>query len=463
MRRLPFVLSVALMASALAPTPGSTSQTAPAQAAETLWRAVSAVRWSDTYQTWRAQHRQVACEPFSAPPDEIVDAAGLWSYHCREHSISIEAEWLFYALDVRPPIAARMEQMRVSVDNLPADQLEAAAHELISLVSGTNGAPAADNVSEFGSAFWRAAARWETAEVEIVVGVDEFPGRTPRLNAFVRHRPLVTALNTFTRVSAQLADDLGASDLTNAELAAHLRERFPEPAALLASSEASAIDTNAAVRGVTLLLDGADAQTRADVPERLFAADRLADRLAMTDRESAAGDEARRLLGADHVTFEWSELGGSWVYTHDLLWRLWRDHRDTAWGDRAFASLLARGWDTHVGCRAGSDQFRQVISEATGFLQTRPASSIRLQVLFLFAQAYETWWSLSLASDRDDYVDRTQYQTGAASARRQAIATYQEIVRRYPDSAQADYAHLVLPRLLLGLDTGERRFFCVYD
>ena len=55
------------------------------------------------------------------------------------------------------------------------------------------------------------------------------------------------------------------------------------------------------------------------------------------------------------------------------------------------------------------------------------------------------------------------YQVGAASAAQKAITTYDEIVRRYPKSEQADYARLALPRLVLGIDTGQRRFFCVYD
>ena len=232
---------------------------------------------------------------------------------------------------------------------------------------------------------------------------------------------------------------------------------------MLASSNPGPSETDAAVQAVTVLLEGTGRDARFRAAERMFAADRLAGRLVMTERQSAAGDEQRRRLGAQGLTFEWSELGGSWVYTHDLLWKLWEDYRETPWGERAFASLLARGWDTHVGCAAGSDQFRKVIPIAVGFLRTPPPTPLRAQVAFLLAQAYETWWSLSLASDRDDYADRRMYQRGSAPAREHAIATYEELIRDHPGTVQADYARLVLPRLRLGVDTGERRFFCVYD
>jgi hypothetical protein len=157
------------------------------------------------------------------------------------------------------------------------------------------------------------------------------------------------------------------------------------------------------------------------------------------------------------------ELGGGWVYVHDLLWRLWDELPGTMWSDQAFVTLLSHGWDTHVACRAGSDQFRRVIPQGEAFLRAHPRSLLRPQILWLTGAAYETWWSLSLASDRDAYAHRRVYQAGAEEAHARAIAMYRALVRTYPSTRQADGARLVLPRLSLKIDTGQRRFYCVYD
>lgn len=125
--------------------------------------------------------------------------------------------------------------------------------------------------------------------------------------------------------------------------------------------------------------------------------------------------------------------------------------------------LLYHGWDTSVGCGLGSDQFREVINHGQQFLQERPTSARRLDVTLAVAQAYETWWSLSKASKKDDYADAVKYQPGAAEARAKAISHYQKLMELQRDGLPASYAREHLPRLKLGLDTNQRRFFCIYD
>jgi hypothetical protein len=49
---------------------------------------------------------------------------------------------------------------------------------------------------------------------------------------------------------------------------------------------------------------------------------------------------------------------------------------------------------------------------------------------------------------------------GAEAARRKAITVYEELIRLAPESPEAEHARLRLTRLKLGLDTGERAFFC---
>jgi hypothetical protein len=83
--------------------------------------------------------------------------------------------------------------------------------------------------------------------------------------------------------------------------------------------------------------------------------------------------------------------------------------------------------------------------------------------LLLLAQSYETWWSLSLAGDNDDYADRRKYQDGAADARRKAIEWYDRLLRLPNAEDRSAGARRALPRLKLGIDSMQRRFFCIYD
>jgi hypothetical protein len=82
--------------------------------------------------------------------------------------------------------------------------------------------------------------------------------------------------------------------------------------------------------------------------------------------------------------------------------------------------------------------------------------------------ANESWWSIAHASKDDQWVSGIPYPRHAANAqqanhaRDEAIRYYREVASRYPGSPQAASALRRLPRLELGLDTGQRRFFCSY-
>ena len=432
-----------------------------------LWDQVRTVSWSALYPTWHLQHPPAACEQFVAPPDEVIDGTGgteEWSHRCSEASATTKREWFFYAFNSRPPIAERLEQFRVSVGGLPVDQLETVARELSRLASSAYGRPASDRIAEFGSSFWRQTARWRTSEVELVIGVDEFPNRPPHLNVFVRHGPLQEVLAIRRRLDNDaVSREAEPGTLSAVDLARQVQTEFPEAASLLTASPDRSADQAGLVKAITSLLDGVKTSSAERAGQLTWAAERLAGRLAMTERQSVVGDRQRAQLAAYSLTFEWDELGGGWAYAHDLLWKLWAIYPSTPWGQRAFATLLARGWDTRVGCPTGSDRFQDAIANGEAFLRANPRTPLRAQILLVLAQAYETWWSLSLASDRDDYADRRKYQVGALSARERAIRVYDELAQQYARSQEGDYARLALPRLHLGIDTGQRRFFCVYD
>jgi hypothetical protein len=212
-------------------------------------------------------------------------------------------------------------------------------------------------------------------------------------------------------------------------------------------------------------------------PVLLLAADHLAWRLpsVMTNDKSQAAHwlEWRTQLANLGVTYEESTMSpdeNPWTYIGNLLQRVWIDYGETDWGERAFLELLSHGWDTGVDCAAGSDEFRQVIQQGLPFLEKHAKSPYQLDVQLAVAQAYETWWSLSLApipsqapigeEDSEPIIYR-QYQEGAEAARQQSIVRYEHLLQTAPQTDQAAaYARRELPRLKLGFDTGQRRFYC---
>ena len=226
---------------------------------------------------------------------------------------------------------------------------------------------------------------------------------------------------------------------------------------------------------VRQLLDNLLEATKSASPEKkpalLLAADEIAERLALPPIAPASPELQRQLneLAAEGVTFKWAELDGGWLYGHNLLWRIWREYPASEEGEEALVLLLRQGWDKSPCCNTGgrhADAFYKVIEHGEEFLSDRPKSGHRQEVLFLVAQAYETWWSLSLVPEQDREEgdpSPAAYREGAAAAREKAIAFYGEIVGMVPDSLEASCSRKPLELLKENEDTHQRRFYCYCD
>ena len=162
---------------------------------------------------------------------------------------------------------------------------------------------------------------------------------------------------------------------------------------------------------------------------------------------------------------------GGLEYGHQLLWRVWREWPETEAGELAFLELQGGGWNPESGedgCPKNPDLFREVIDKAEAFLAGHPKTDFRRQVLYALAVAHESWWSIAHSPADDQWVSGIPYPRRAANAqqaeqaRDAAIRYYREVVALAPDSPEAASALRRLPRLVLGLDTGQRRFFCSY-
>jgi hypothetical protein len=248
-----------------------------------------------------------------------------------------------------------------------------------------------------------------------------------------------------------------------------LADRLPPDFAQFraALQDQSVREGNKGYAALNQLLAAAKAAPPEHRPDLLLAADVVASRLDLSPTYPPTPETRKQIdeLADFGLTFRWAELGAMYDYDRDLIWQLWKDSPGTAAGEDAFLLLLDHGWDTSSCCAKNSDGFRNVIREAEQFLAARPNSARRLQVEFLAAQAYETWWSLSRPPEVKGIEEITPeaYQQGADAAREKAIAYYDDIRGKAPDGPEAKCAVASLALLREKRSTNQFRFFCYCD
>jgi hypothetical protein len=251
---------------------------------------------------------------------------------------------------------------------------------------------------------------------------------------------------------------------------ARLRVRIGAPYTRAMEATLTPAAVRDTVQDLAAILRDADAS---GAPRRalcLLAADDVVNKLSQWLTESAPADDVRRLLARYGAKLGGMTHYGGLEYRHELLDRVWRESQDTEAGELAFLRLQSGGWNNgpSEGCPPNPDLFREVIVKAEAFLSAHPRTDFRRQVLYALAQANESWWSIAHAPADDEFVNAPPYPRRAANAqqagraRDEAIRYYREVVRLAPGSPEAASALRRLPRLELGLDTGQRRFFCSY-
>lgn len=105
------------------------------------------------------------------------------------------------------------------------------------------------------------------------------------------------------------------------------------------------------------------------------------------------------------------------------------------WGREAFLLMTQLGW-SQGSCMEGPDQFRQVIKHGTKFLADYPKSEISDDIRLETANAYATWWNLSVETNTN-YYSPARYKPGARNAKQAAITLYQEYLSSQKKSVPA--------------------------
>jgi hypothetical protein len=496
--------------------PSPAAALSPEEQAQRIWTDLEKASLGAALGDWSNQHPEIPCRRFNGTLwSQAADVA--WSERCSPGRQPEDAHWLFYAFELEEPIVPRLEQFDASTPSLPPDSLTT-VHALLQSRLAARFGPGEDTSSKIVRTRETARPpnlRWQTPDLEIQLFLSEFDPQSKqgRLRLQARDRTLLSALKEDERLKQFAAGGYiyEAGSGIDKQLSEKLKNEFPGPAAMLmkqrpdadpqqvaealeeskqqfrASETAGQTGVRAAViaipqsnwnasdfkDAIVRLLAAAKSAPPERQPILLLAADRLLGRLpwvVQNDNSHAEHwPEWRAQLENSGVTFgnSGANPGGlTWSYAGSLLKRVWTDFPQTEWGEHAFVLLLSQGFDTGAECAAGTDQFRTVIPQGLLFLEKHPNSPYRLDVQLAVAQAYETLWSLSQAPARteseDEYstVEPAKYQEGAGAARQKAIAVYETLLQTSPHSDAAAYARRQLPRLKLGADTGQRRFYC---
>ena len=452
--------------------------------AEWLVRQFETTELRADYPVWRKKHAAAGCRVFHGDGSSLF-IADLWSYRCFSISGSARVNRFFYILNSTNPPESRLDQFLGEIwesPDTPLSDIQRMHDEIESLLTRRYGRPESPDavpagVAAWGSADWHLLRVWHLPDRDVYLYIRETPGERVAVGLLARDRVLeLASRDEGQQLLLSKRPSSATEEQIDSRLSAALAKDFPTASALLGDSDER--PTSSAVYDAAAEIAHVAASATPDLrPMLLLAAERLVSRWRLPEQEKLPAEtEARvkQLGAAAGAHFAWKSLDDSWTYQHDLLWSAWRAAPDSEWGQYAFFLLLDSGWDTSGVCRSGADQFHTVIEQGGKFLASHPASPVRLPVTYLVAEAYETWWSLSEWSSCSPVIDlgpgpckaapgSAKYSAGADAALKQAIADYEALLAADPSTYGTPALRRRLARLKLGIDTNQRRFYCLNE
>jgi hypothetical protein len=115
----------------------------PTSLATAFWEQLQAVSWDTGYGEWYRLHPTVGCQQHSSDPAEASKPDELWSYRCQQGVGQTQADWVFYAFNVRDPVIAQLSRFDATASGPPLADMEAAQDSLSVSISAGTGRPRA--------------------------------------------------------------------------------------------------------------------------------------------------------------------------------------------------------------------------------------------------------------------------------------------------------------------------------
>ena len=436
--------------------------------AREMVRQAQTAAWGQVYEG------RPGCGKFLANDNTYSTAIAQWSYACTAASNGIARTEFYYAT---PYGTVTLQYLHLSVASMTD-----AADEVFSSIRARLTQALGESIGQFGLLYtgaWeqpssKAGVRWSIPAAELILHRNQhYPLYGERLYG---PQLVVIERGRFQMTEQERALDLSLGmRLFGSAIVGKNRIRgdFSQYASLMDIPSAWPKDPTG-IRQATLdaaldLLRQSESAGINEKGELLIAADELVERLSNLLVMEASGEiaraapltvTARRLLQPFHAKLGEPTHYGGLDYQHDLLQRAVRETAGTEWGEIAFLRNLV------LGCPA-VDFFGAVIHEGEAYLIRHPDMKYRKDLLFSLAIAYESWWSATNAPAAatltfEQFAPlRSKYVSGSREARLKATQLYEEVIRLAPKSPEAMMAARQLPRLKLGLDTGQRAYVCL--
>ena len=394
--------------------------------------------------TWRDRRG-----PFEHPPESTLpQQRGLWCSAATDSAGAFTREAVFYGLRTEQPLDCRLEQVRYVVDDgSGADDVYADLRRAIdATLKGSEARsptavertfmgiePDSTADSSYPSDRWRDLRCWSMPAQSVLLY--RFDSTVQVLTqSFILPAALREDREGYHAAAQRYGVDIGMWNLIN-----HLRPLDPEAVDLLIDPERIPDQTRLEQVLLRLLEQRATTKRADDRAALTSAIANLAARLLVEGaRPEEARPSLRPLLAHGVAMVESPYDAGVWYGAYD-----------------------PRGVATRAPGPGGDLLYRDVITEHLAKIRTHRGTASSIQ-LFELAEAYETWWSLSLAPDDEELVTRADHAAGAATARQEAIKWYERLIREFPDSPEADRARRVIIQIRVGVDTGQRVFFSPY-
>jgi hypothetical protein len=434
--------------------------------AETMLAGLKAVPWERTF-------REKDCSPVAPHPNL---RGGLYGHarYCAQHEAGVVAETFYYPVDAAAPeLVLRRADFRLE-NGYPemSAEVEQLLTERLSRAYGPGVVP--EQIMEIGAYGRNPGLSWKAGETTIFL----HRNRNHVTPAGVREGVLLIAVRRELLEEQQEIQRIeeafqNTAKLAHPVIAGELEKELDElyiPPEKRPETEPERIKPERAVRtGLLRLLRETDQGDRSRRAAMLVAADDLSVRLGglLMSRDPSFGevpgsDRIRRQLASFGVRYTGpGHYSGELESDRSLLIRAWRQYPETPWGQRAFLMLQGIGCAVpEFGCD-GPNCFLTVIQQGEKFLQEYPDTPLRKEQLYYLGLANDTWWSLSRAEPGDISAEGAKVdRVSGERARLRAIGYYEQLLQLAPGSAEPSAGRLALPRLRLGLATGERRFFC---
>jgi hypothetical protein len=217
-----------------------------------------------------------------------------------------------------------------------------------------------------------------------------------KVGAMARTDLLAAALS-----HADNIDSLGTVVGTLNTLESRLDARYPDIVALLRDERSPQPDLVIAARR---LLEEQRLATDREMRALLaVAAEAVINRLDVDGlRPEPSRRPALAPLAPFDLRFEYDGHSHGWKYAGGLSEAVRRRYPDTRWGEQ-----LQIAWVISGGVAECMNSFEQVITHGRRWLERNPSSRYRLAVTVAVAQAYETWWSISMAPAHDESSNST--------------------------------------------------------